>query len=186
MQIKTLLSAAALTIAALAFSTSATAQESAIQRAIDRWQFGASTGLTIGFITNESHYTATANWRFSRKRQLGMGLGCQIVEKYIDDEDERGDMNNGHVPFLPIFVDYERYNPFRHHKAHSFLFGLDLGTGYYPDKTLTKEDTDRWMPFCRGKIGVDFSVYKRLGLQVTADALISEFGGVGLSAAIRF
>ncbi len=184
MKIKTLLMVAAFAAMSFAKTTSVCAQESNPATEMSgHWQFGANVGLTVWALTNESHYTVTAGWRFNRNHFLGLGLGYERVEESIDDPQE---WNNGDVSFLPVFASYEYYLPFRRHDKHSFLFGCDGGVGYYPDKTLTKKDTDRWMPFARCRIGADFQVCRYMGLQVSLDGLFSQFGGVGVSVGVRF
>ncbi len=180
---KSSLFAAALTITALAFSTSATAQQSATQRAIDRWQFGISTGITVTpFCCGEYGFYATAGRRFNRKHYLGAGLGCSFVAYGDDNEPEN---ENDFVPFLPIYVDYTFYLPFYHFRAHSFVFGTELGTGFFPDKMPLKDWDDRWRCFARCKFGLDFTIYKRLGLQINAIIQQTEVTSIGLGAAIR-
>ena len=182
MQLKTFLLSSLLSVAAL--STSATAQENTQQQAIDKWQFGGTTGMTVTpFCCGEYGFYATAGRRFNRKHYLGTGLGCSFVAYGDDDEPEN---QNDFVPFLPIYVDYTFYLPFYHFRAHSFVFGTELGTGFFPDKMPLKDWDDRWRCFARCKFGLDFTLYKRLGLQVNTIIQQTEVTSIGAGAAIRF
>lgn len=149
------------------------------------WQYELNAGLSVGSLTNESHYMVAAGWRFNRHHFVGMGTGLQEVELYIDDRSPI-DLNNGRVPFIPIMGRYDYYVPFRRNAKHSFILGFNGGMGYFLDQTLTKKDTEKWLPFGGCRFGLDFHVSRCMGLQVGIDGLFSKFGGIGASIGLRF
>ena len=161
------------------YAPSATAQTESSSHC----QYELNCGANMWALTDELHCTFVIGNRFNRKHFLGGGFGFEAVETYYDDPPE---WNNGRVPFLPIFITYVHYLPFRHYTGHSFLVGVENGIGYYPNKTLSAIDTERWALFLRCRVGADFQVCKQFGVQVSIDGLFSKFGGIGGNVGVRF
>ncbi len=149
-----------------------------------RLQYGVKAGTSVGIHCKERHIDVSVGWRFNRKHYLGIGSGYQQTDIY-DDADPTND--NGKVPFIPLYADYTYYLPFNAHSNNSFLFGVEVGGGYYPDKTPCKENYDnRFSPIIKAKIGIDFHIVKTLNLNVGLGALVSDVGGIGIDVGVTF
>lgn len=148
-----------------------------------RLQFGVKRGFTFGPFCGEDHNLAMAGWRFDRKNYLGLVSGLLMTE-IVDDADP--DNENGEVSFVPLGVDYTRYVPFRKHVDHSFFYGVVAGAGWYTDKLPLKDDNTRCLPFFQCKLGLDFRIYKRLGVNFGLHLQASDIIGFGCDLGVRF
>ena len=149
-----------------------------------RWQFGVKRGKSLGILSEESHYHVMAGWRFDRKRYLGLLSGVQLSDVGCDADPSK---ENGMVPFVPLALDYVRYVPFRkYYPDHSFFYGVVAGAGWYTDKLPLKDDNTRCLPFFQFKLGLDFRIYKRLGVNFGLHLQASDIIGLGCDLGVRF
>ena len=148
-----------------------------------RWQFGVQRGCSAGLFVVEDHYHVKAGWRFDRKNYLGLETGYKRID-VTDDADPSNE--NGEVPLIPLWVDYTRYVPFRHYVDHSFFYGVVTGCEIYPNQLPLKDDHTLCTPMFQLKTGLDWRIYKRLGVYASVCIQASEVCGFGCDFGVRF
>ena len=97
---------------------------------------------------------------------------------------------------IPVFADYVRYLPFARHPRNAFFLGMEGGAACYlkarPENT--RHPNDKMVPYLNGKLGFDFGVGKRFGINVGLNLIwglghgigLSSEGGHGLAAMVGF
>ena len=103
------------------------------------------------------HHTAdiSLGWRFNEKRYLGMGTGYHWIMPFAHGpHDVPIDFDYEHA--IPVFADYVRYFPFTRHP--------------------------RKAPYLNGKLGFDFGIGNRFGINVGLNLIWGLGHGVGLSS----
>lgn len=144
---------------------------------------------TAGLMFFETHRAVDVSigYRLNDKRHLGIGTGLHWVEITDDADPER---SNGEVTGIPVFVDYTRYLPLRHHQSNSFYFGIDGGVLIYTGKTPLKDDKDdpesRAVPLINGRIGWEITLHDRLALDLGFNGIVSEASAIGVHVGIKF
>ena len=131
------------------------------------------------------HHTAdiSLGWRFNDKRYLGIGTGCHWIKPFARGANEEP-LDFDFVPAIPVFADYVRYFPFARHPQNSFFLGLEGGAAWYL-KALPENSrypNDKLVPYLNGKLGFDFGIGNRFGINVGLNLIWGLGHGVGLSS----
>ena len=150
------------------------------------WQFNFNHGWAIGYGCADMHDIISVGCRFNRHRYLGLATGLNINDIYYDADPS---VENGSVPFIPLYVDYIRYVPFRHYYPNnSWIFGLAAGGGFYPDKTPCKSEvyTEKAAPLFKATMGIDINIKRRVGFNLGLYGQLSDISGFGVEAGLRF
>ena len=85
---------------------------------------------------------------------------------------------------IPVFADYVRYFPFTRHPRNAFFLGMEGGAAFYlkarPENT--RHPNDIMAPYLNGKLGFDFGIGNRFGINVGLNLIWGLGHGVGLSS----
>lgn len=126
-----------------------------------KFQFGTTFNMTTSLDGSTRMLEVSGGRRFNYKRYLGLGTGIGRVKvlpphDHIEVPDYREISYN-----IPIFLDYQRYFPFRRNPRHSFILGIEGGVTVFPEKYYGSIIT----PHVQFNTGFDVSLARRLGLK---------------------
>ena len=125
-------------------------------------QGGATFNMLRNIWTSTEMVTVSYGCRFNSKRCFGLGTG---ISRLKDDPPQypTSDRKDPDILYhIPIFLDYQRYFPFRRNPRHSFILGVEGGVNVF----LKEYYDSRIYPHVQLNTGFDVSLIRQLGLKL--------------------
>lgn len=126
-----------------------------------KFQFGTTFNMTASLDGSTRMLEVSGGRRFNPIRYFGLGTGIGRVR--VDPPHNPDEFPEYREMFydIPIFLDYQRYFPFRRNPRHSLILGIEGGVTVFPEKYFDSRIT----PHIRLNTGFDVSLARRLGLK---------------------